>query len=221
MNTETAIANVSRLGLFFDTETTGLPLFNEPSEDPRQPHLVQLAAVLVNLDTRETLESMDVLIKPDGWVSEEKAFEAHGITAERALAEGIPEADAVKQFLAMWSYRLRIAHNETFDARIMRIALKRYIDPLDTSLAIAPSDEWKASAAECTQKLSTPILNLPPTEKMVRARFNKPKPPKLAEAYKHFTGHELVGAHNAMADVQACMVVYFAIQDLKAQQKAA
>lgn len=34
--------------LFFDTETTGLPLFEQPSEDPRQPHIVQLAACLVD-----------------------------------------------------------------------------------------------------------------------------------------------------------------------------
>ena len=53
--------------LFFDTETTGLPLFKEPSEHPDQPHLVQLAASLVDLDTRAVLSSIDVIVKPDGW----------------------------------------------------------------------------------------------------------------------------------------------------------
>lgn len=27
-----------KLALFYDTETTGLPLFSEPSEHPGQPH---------------------------------------------------------------------------------------------------------------------------------------------------------------------------------------
>ena len=30
--------------LFYDVETTGLPLRGTPSDDPRQPHLVQFAA---------------------------------------------------------------------------------------------------------------------------------------------------------------------------------
>ena len=41
--------------IFFDTETTGLPLFKEHSEHPSQPHIVQLAACLVDLDTRKTI----------------------------------------------------------------------------------------------------------------------------------------------------------------------
>lgn len=34
--------------IVYDTETTGLPLFSQPSEDPRQPHIVQLAAIVVD-----------------------------------------------------------------------------------------------------------------------------------------------------------------------------
>ena len=55
---------MQNLGFFYDTETTGLPLFREPSEHPGQPHLVQLAAALVDLDTRETVASLDVVVRP-------------------------------------------------------------------------------------------------------------------------------------------------------------
>ena len=217
------IAAPVRAGLFFDTETTNLPLFSEPSEDPRQPHIVQLAALLVDLDTRQVLEELNVIIKPDGWVSEPKALETHGITTERGLAEGIDEAVAVERFLAMWlKAQHRIAHNEGFDQRILRIAIKRFIDPLNPAAAVAVSDEWKAGRAECTQKLATPILKLPPTEAMLRSRFkNNFKSANLREAYKHFTGQELEGAHDAMVDVRGCMAVYFAIQDLQAEKVAA
>ena len=37
------------LALFYDTETTGLPDFKAPSEAQHQPHIVQLAALLVDL----------------------------------------------------------------------------------------------------------------------------------------------------------------------------
>src|SRR6478735_3118086 len=115
-----------KLALFFDTETSGLPLFSEPSEDPRQPHIVQLAAALVNLDTREVLEELNVIIKPDGWEIPDEVAVIHGITTERALAEGIPEIEALDRFLALNARaEVRIAHNEQFDARILRIAIKR------------------------------------------------------------------------------------------------
>lgn len=139
-----------RTALFYDTETTGLPLFNEPSEDPRQPHIAQLAACLVDLDSRKTIASLDVIVKPDGWIIPDDVAKVHGITTEHALAVGMPEALAVELLLELWRKRLRIAHNETFDARIVRIALMRHV-----SAEVA--DEWKAGGAGCTQALSTPI----------------------------------------------------------------
>ena len=194
------------IALFYDTETTGLPLFREPSEDPRQPHIVQLAASLVDLQTRNVIASMDVIVRPMGWEIPDEVAAIHGITTERARAVGVPEPVALKLFVGLYNARKRIAHNEQFDARIIRIGLKRYDVGLD-------ADVWNSGQSECTQLLSTPILKLPPTERMLAAGRNHYKSANLGEAYKHFTGNELVGAHNALADVQACMAVYFAIKD--------
>jgi DNA polymerase-3 subunit epsilon len=204
-----------KLGLFYDTETTGLPLFKEPSEHPAQPHIVQLAALLVDLDTRQTISSMDVVICPNGWTIPDEVAAVHGITTEYAEAVGIEEVQAIDMFMALWAGpgRLRIAHNEQFDARILRIALKRFYDKPDHLLPI--SDTWKEGIADCTAKLATPICQIPPTAKMLKAGFNKFKTANLSEAYRHFTGRELENAHSAIADVMACRDVYFAIQDMK------
>jgi len=201
--------------IFFDTETSGLPLFSEPSEDPRQPHIVQLAAIVVDLDTREQLGSMNTIIRPDGWTIPKEVSDIHGITTERALAEGIPEADALDMFLSLWSQQLRIAHNEQFDARIIRIAQHRFgYSESDCAL-------WKGVKAACTQRLATPIMKLPPTAKMRAAGFFKHKSANLQEAFTHFTGAPFENAHSAMADVKACMAVYFAIADAKKAQPVA
>lgn len=199
--------------LFYDTETTGLPLFNQPSEHPDQPHIVQLAALLVDPDTRQTISSMDVIVRPNGWIIPSDVADVHGITTEHAAAVGIEEKTALDMFMALWAGpgRLRIAHNEQFDARILRIGLKRFFDRPDEVLP--RSDEWKSGTAECTARLATPICALPPTEKMKAAKRFHHKTPNLGEAYRHFTGKELENAHSAMADVRACMEVYFAIKE--------
>ena len=201
------------IALAFDTETTGLPLFKEPSEHPDQPHIVQLAAVLVELDTRRELACMDVIVKPEGWTIPAEVSAIHGITQEHALDVGIPEAVAVEMLLALWAQRTRIAHNEQFDARIVRIACMRH--------APAFADSWKAGHAECTQLLSTPILNLPPTEKMKRAGFNRPKSANLGEAYEFFTGRKLENAHSAMADTRACLEVFHAVKNWRGHKAEA
>lgn len=194
--------------LFYDTETTGLPLFREPSEDPRQPHIVQLAAALVDLDTRETISSMDVVIRPGGWTIPDSVAAIHGITTKKATDVGIPETLALETFMRLWEVSgVRIGHNEKFDARIIRIAQHRFGYP-ETKL-----ESWKDGLADCTANLSTNIVQCPPTDKMKAAGRFHHKTPTLAEAYQHFMGKPLENAHSAMADVLGCMAVYFAMKD--------
>lgn len=193
---------------FYDTETTGLPDFRAPSESPHQPHIVQLAACLVNPATRKTIASMDVIIRPDGWTIPDDIAKIHGITTEHAMDVGIPESLAVGMFMELWGHRVRVAHNEQFDARILRIALMRFEDQ-------ATADDWKAGQSDCTAKLATPICKIPPTAKMVAAGFNKFKTANLSEAYRHFMGRDFENAHSALADVKACAAVYFSIMDME------
>lgn len=216
--TAAPIAKAATIAVFYDTETTGLPLFKEPSEDPRQPHIVQLGVKVVDMVTRKTLQAVDIIVRPNGWEIPKEASDVHGITTEMAYDLGIPEEAVAEIMLELWrpeAPRLRIGHNEPFDARILRIALKRFFgDEL--------ADVWKDGAAHCTMRQASPIMQLPPTEKMKRAGFGgKPKQPNLAEAYEFFTGLKLDGAHNAMVDVDACAAVYWAMQDGIAERVAA
>ncbi|WP_431276226.1 3'-5' exonuclease [Variovorax ureilyticus] len=193
--------------LAFDTETNGLPLFKEPSEDPRQPHIVQLGAVLVDLDTRKEIASLDVIVKPEGWAIPDDVAAIHGITTEHAQAVGIPESLAVEMLLELHRQAdFLLAHNASFDQRIVRIACKRFFDDVTV-------EEWKAARAECTQLMSTPILKLPPTAKMRAAGRFHHKSANLGEAYEFFTGKPLENAHSAIADVRGCIEVYFGAQE--------
>lgn len=186
------------LRLFFDSETTGFPKWKEPSGSEDQPHLVQIAGKLVDIDKRETLDQMNEIIRPQGWIIPQETIDVHGISMDRADSEGIPEAEAIERFIALWEGRPRVSHNTSFDNRIIRIGTKRYCDE-DTI------NDWKSGDYECTGLLSKPIMQLK-------------KMPKLTEAYQFFTGQELVQTHDAMDDVEACIAVYFGIMDYRERQ---
>lgn len=199
--------------LFYDTETTGLPIWNEPSESPGQPHITQLAAELCDVDSGRVLAFMDVLIQPDNWTIPPELEQLTGITNELAQRFGTPIFEAMRFFTRMWTdAEMRCGHNESFDARMVRIEGMR-IFGADHGF----HEDWKAAPAFCTQSNSTKIINLPPTPKMVAAGRKHAKSPNLGEAYKFFTGEELDGAHNAAADLAACKVVYHGIQAHRAK----
>lgn len=71
--------------LTFDCETTGLPPKGAKwdVDFAEFPNIVQLAWA-VNEKERS------YIIKPEGWEIPEASTEVHGITAERANAEGVP-----------------------------------------------------------------------------------------------------------------------------------
>lgn len=187
--------------LFFDTETTGIPSYSLPNGDPAQPRCVQLAALMTDDDGQE-IQSVSVIIRPDGWKIPKDVAAIHGITTYFALRHGVREQVAQVLFWDLMSRAdLIVAHNIKFDRQVIA-----------TMFARAGRREFKFPPSFCTADAATPIVNLPPTEKMVAAGFNRPKTPKLEECIRHFFGETLDGAHDALVDVRACARVFFEIK---------
>lgn len=189
--------------LFFDTETTGLPDKRAAVGASHQPHIVQLAAILTDDDGTERA-SINIIVNP-GVPIPKGASDVHGISDEMAKAFGIAPKRAAIAFkgLLLRATKL-VAHNITFDQFLVETLCSR------TGVEI----EFPKQCF-CTMEAATPVLNLPPTDRMKTAGFNKPKPPKLAEAYQHFFGRALEGAHDALVDVRACRDVFFALKLLE------
>lgn len=191
--------------LFLDTETTGLPNFKLSSNHESQPHICQIAAILVDKD-RKTRAELNFLIKPQDWIITEETSKIHGIKHETAIEYGIHPKGA---FSLLWrlfaSTTILVAHNISFDLFLLRIAAHRIglQDPKEL-----PFEKF------CTMSKSKDILKLPPTEKMRAAGLKMFKSPNLQETYKHFFGVEFDGSHDAMNDVRACRDVYFKLQDM-------
>lgn len=188
--------------LAFDTETTGLPDWRSPSDAAHQPHLVQLAMILMDENLVEKA-SVSLIIRPDGWVIPDEVAKIHGITTDIAMALGVPEKMATRLYASLLydTGAAVLAHNVDFDLRIMRIAMLR------AGWTKEQLDGRKVES-HCTMKAATPIVNIPPTPKMVAAGFNKPKNASLTECVKHFFDEDLEGAHDALVDVRACVRVF-------------
>lgn len=194
--------------LFFDTETTGFVQDRLPVDHPDQPYIVQLAAELTE-DDGEPVAGFSFIIDPGiGEITiPTKASDVHGITDERAVALGVSAEFALSAFTHLYQRAdLVVAHNIKFDRAVIETVISRHyrkIMPLRKPLF-------------CTMEAATPIVNLPPTERMLAAGFNKPKPPKLEECIRHFFDESLEGAHDALIDVRACSRVFFHLKRLEA-----
>lgn len=189
--------------LFTDVETTGFYRSSLPPEHPSQPHIVQLAALLCSDEGRD-IASFSFIVEPGIEISEEVS-KIHGITTAMARKFGMGIGSAISIFMHLYEDAdLLVAHNIKFDAQVLESAIVR---------GHRGCNLLKAQKF-CTMEAATPIINMPPTERMKAAGFNKPKAPKLCECIKHFFGEELDGAHDAMVDVIACKRIYFHMKGL-------
>lgn len=176
----------------YDTETTGLWKDGLDVAHPNQPKIASLSALRVKYNG--VIEaSMDVIVKPDGWTIPEAAAKVHGITTERAMAEGIPLLEAMRQFndIVKGCDRM-IGHNEAFDNKVIRHALKIIKRKIDLP-----------EKRSCTMMMAKNVVKKPP--KFPGADYAWPN---LQETYVFLFGREFQGAHTSLADVNACMEIY-------------
>jgi DNA polymerase-3 subunit epsilon len=197
----------NRRVLFYDFETTGLPLWREPDDHPGQPHIVELYAELC--EGRERRAVLHLIAKPEGWSIPAEVVAIHRMDDAYAQTYGVSEKLIAATLLALSRQaHVRCAHNESFDARIMQIALARY-QP-------AALPEWKAGRTFCTCDAATEILKLPPTDKMLAKGITKPKRASLVEAFAGLVPDKTFEeTHRAEHDVWAMQQVYFELMRMK------
>lgn len=184
--------------LFTDTETTGFVDLKKPPSDPKQPYVVQLAAILTT-DEGETIDELDMIVKPEGWEVPVEASNVHGITTEIALSKGLHKGLVLNAYIALHDKAyITVAHNADFD----RMVMKAFIFRCGSTTLLKPM--------HCTMRMCRDIIKIPPTPKMRAAGYMQYKNPSLTESYKFFFHKNFEGAHNALNDVRATKEVYFA-----------
>ena len=192
---------------FFDTETNGLPSVRHARPDAVDvwPAVVQIAWTVAEWDPSQgpgtqdvrILESASYLIRPDpemAW-SEESA-RIHGVSRERALAEGMAGATVFGTVNALLgSVDCVIAHNLGFDKPVLTCELLRHgFCPAFPALSYCTMEKTKGLC-----KLPTPF-----------SRPSDPyKFPKLSELYTYLFGSvDGIAFHAADVDVE-CLVRCF------------
>ena len=153
--------------------------------------------------TGKVINGFASLIKPDNWPEiDQGAFAVHGLTAEHCNKYGLPAATVFGVIEAMLARaERRIGHNIAFDQKLLRGELRRLELP----------DHYVKELDYCTMHNSRALCKIPPTGKMMGAGIKAYKSPKLEEAHQHFFDRPIINAHTALADVNACKKIYFAI----------
>lgn len=185
--------------LVCDTETCGLKA---------DAAIAQIAFLLFDKD-RKVVGQFKSLIKPDGWVMPPETAAFHGITQEICEKYGMDIRGVLSVFNGFCARAdMLIFHNSQYDVGRLQYTMQKIGFPL------------AMPRVSCTMKLLTDFIKLPPTEKMVAAGRGGYKAPNLKEAHKFCTGEDFDGAHDALADVQACAKVWWWLLDHQAQVAA-
>lgn len=180
--------------LVFDTETTGLPYWNQSGNYRSQARVMQLAAFLMDENFAE-VNSFAVLLKPTlDWPEvHPKAFEGHGLTKELCEVYGVPQTIAMAMFHSFIANAKHVAgHNLRFDAFMVDVEMERLGNP-----------KYNWMRGICTMRASSELY---------RTKFPSKKGPgpNLSEMYNFAFDSEFDNAHDALADCKAtaCILGY-------------
>ena len=106
--------------LFYNLKATGKPRWNLKADHEKQPHITELSAMLVNAETQETIHSVNLVIKPDGWVNDPE-------NGNEDL--GISEAWATMMLFQMWQGATRVTFDKKINQKIIKYAIARFLQP--------------------------------------------------------------------------------------------
>ncbi|PIB35686.1 DNA polymerase III subunit alpha [Reichenbachiella sp. 5M10] len=183
--------------LIFDTETTGLPKdYNAPLEDfDNWPRLVQLAWQL-HANDGSLISAHNYIVKPEGYTIPFNAQKVHGISTERAEAEGHDLNEVLSKFSAdLQRTQSVVGHNVEFDNNIVgaEYLRKERNNDLADIKAIDTKDE------------STDYVAIP------GGRGGRFKWPTLTELHTKLFGVGFDDAHDAAYDVDATAKCFFGL----------
>ena len=182
--------------LIFDTETTGLPRnYNAPlSDSDNWPRVVQIAWQLHDI-TGNLISANSIIVKPNGFTIPFNAAQVHGISTERALAEGHDLQGVMNEFVeAVKQTKYLCGHNIKFDLSIVGAEFIR----LGMSDFFAGKPVIDTKNDDVTEFCAIP-----------GGRGGKFKWPKLEELYVKLFNQGFEAAHNAAFDVQATAKAFF------------
>lgn len=182
--------------LFFDTETSGLPQdYNAPTSDvDNWPRLIQLSWIIAD-QAGDIIKKANYIIRPNGFVISESVSKVHGITTQRASAEGIDLTEAIDVFMEdVDKCEFIIGHNVSFDKKIVGAELVR----------MGRYDTLSNKKSCCTMESTKNFCK-------ISGNYGY-KYPKLQELYYKLFGRNFDNAHNSAADVNATYECYWELR---------
>ena len=187
--------------LFFDVSAIGKPKnWKAPLNDPfNWPRMMHLSWLLYNED-RELIDSADDIIKPEGFVISEEAEKKHKISQANAEEHGVPLKEVLERFkAAIEGAEYVIAHNMNFSEAVVTCEFYRK----NLSHVLTTAEKY------CLMQEATWYTKIPNPN-------GGYKWPALQAIHEKIFTAQYAEAGNALADVSATVVCFFALLDLEA-----
>jgi len=142
--------------LFYNVKANGQPRWNLKSDHEKQPHIEEIAAILVDEESQDIIQSINLVVKPDNWdISEDSPY-----TTEEHVEMGVPEGFAIMMLYLMWNNTKRVTFDKGLNQKLIKTAIARYLQ--DEPLNLWNSKKNHPCLKAITKKvtgISKPLFN--------------------------------------------------------------